>query len=267
MMLRVATLASGSSGNSLVVSDGYEHILIDAGISAKRIMAGLKELQIDPAQISAVLITHEHNDHISGLSVLCRQIKTDIYTAEKTAEEICKHMHNEIQDRFCVFYPGEYFTVGKFTVGTFPVSHDCVSPVGLTVRKDNMKMALCTDLGIVTQDVLHHIRGAGLLLVEFNYDPEMLRNGSYPPWLKKRISGKQGHLPNGEGGKLAAWAIQQGAKKIVLCHLSKENNTPDKALKAAEEAVNLISRQIKYEPVITVAPRESGSGWMEVPEC
>lgn len=265
-MLKVATIASGSSGNCLVVSDGKIHILIDAGVSARRITTELKALGLDPCGVAAVLITHEHSDHISGLPVLCKQIGAELYTAEPTARQICYRTAG-LEERFRVFDPGERFAIGDLVVGTFATSHDCACPVGYTVEKDGRKMALCTDLGVVTRGVLEGIRGAGLLVGEFNYDVDMLRSGPYPAMLKERILGRQGHLSNEMGGKVAAWAVQQGASRVVLAHLSKENNTPDLAMKAAEGAVAGIGARVDSDVKLSVAPRSEGSGWMEVPGC
>lgn len=265
-MLKAATLASGSSGNCLVVSDGRVHILIDAGISARRITTGLKELGLDPAGVSAILITHEHSDHICGLPVLCRQLGAELYTAEPTARQICYRTAG-LEDRFRVFEPGERFAIGPLVVGTFPTSHDCACPVGYTVAGEGRKMALCTDLGMVTRQVLEGIRGAGLLISECNYDPDMLRAGPYPAYLKERILGREGHLSNEVGGRLAAWAVEQGTGRVVLAHLSKENNTPALALGAAEKAISGVGVRVGEDVLLSAAPREESSGWMEVPVC
>jgi phosphoribosyl 1,2-cyclic phosphodiesterase len=265
-MLKVATLASGSSGNCLVVSDGKVHILIDAGVSAKRITTGLRQLGVDPAQVAAVLITHEHSDHVSGLPVLTKQLGAELYTAEPTAREICGKTAG-LEERFRVFQPGERFAVGGLVVGTFATSHDCACPVGYTVSDGIRKMALCTDLGVVTRGVLNSVRGAGLLVGEFNYDPEMLRSGPYPPRLKERILSRVGHLSNEMGGKLAAWSAQNGTGRVVLAHLSKENNTPALALKTAEAAMEAAGVRVGRDVTLTAAPRSEGSGWMEVPGC
>jgi phosphoribosyl 1,2-cyclic phosphodiesterase len=265
-MLKVATLASGSSGNCLIVTDGTVHILIDAGVSARRITTGLKELGVNPAKVAAVLITHEHSDHISGLAVLSRQVKAALYTAEPTARQITYRTAG-LDDRFQVFQPGERFAVGELVVGTFATSHDCACPVGYTISDGRCKMALCTDLGVVTQEVLDGVCGAGLLVGEFNYDPDMLQNGSYPPKLKERILSRKGHLSNEMGGKLAAWAAQNGTRQVVLAHLSKENNTPSLALAAAESAMEEAGIQVGKAVTLTVAPRSEGSGWLEVPKC
>ena len=265
-MLRAATLASGSSGNCLVVSDGSVHILIDAGISARRITAGLKGLGLDPAGVAAILITHEHSDHLCGLPVLCKPLGAEIYTAEPTARQICRRTAG-LEARFRVFEPGERFAIGSLIIGTFPTSHDCASPVGYTVENGGHKLALCTDLGVVKREVLEGIRGAGMLVSECNYDPDMLRAGPYPAYLKERILSREGHLSNEVGARLAAWAVEQGTRRVVLAHLSKENNTPGMALRAAEEAISATGARLGESVFLSAAPRDESSDWMEVPEC
>lgn len=262
-MLRVATLASGSSGNCAVVSDGTIHILIDAGISAKRIVTGLGELGIGKDQVSAILITHEHSDHIGSLPVLCRQIGAEIYTTEATARQICYRMAG-LEDRFRVFDPGERFAVGDLVVGSFATSHDCACPVGYTVSDGKRRLALCTDTGVATPGVLEAAGRADTLIGEFNYDPDMLRSGPYPAYLKERILGERGHLSNEDGGRLAALAVEGGARRVVLAHLSKENNLPAVALAAARRALEAVGARVGRDTALLAAPRSEGSGWMEV---
>jgi len=262
----MAALYSGSSGNCVVVSDGRVHILIDAGVSAKRITTGLRTLGVEPEEVSAVLITHEHSDHVSGLSVLCRQLGADLYATEPTARQVCRKMAG-LEERFQVFEPGERFAVGDLVVGSFPVSHDCACPVGYTIGDGKRRMALCTDTGVVTREAAECVRGAGLLVGEFNYNLDMLRAGPYPARLKERILGNRGHLSNEAGSELAAWAVRQGAGRVVLGHLSKENNAPELALKAARAAMDAIGAKVGGDVELTVAPRDRGTGWLEVPSC
>ncbi|MDE6922936.1 MAG: MBL fold metallo-hydrolase, partial [Oscillospiraceae bacterium] len=148
-MLRVATLASGSSGNCAVVSDGRVHILIDAGISTRRIAQGLRGLGLELRHLAGVLITHEHTDHVAALPVLCRQTGAPLYTAEGTALELCGRW-NGLTERFRVFQPGQRFAIQDLEAGTFPTSHDCACPCGFSVTDGRRKLVLCTDTGVVT---------------------------------------------------------------------------------------------------------------------
>ena len=235
-MLKVATLASGSSGNCAVVSDGRVHILIDAGISTRRISQGLKALGVELRHIAGILITHEHIDHVAALPVLCKQTQAPLYTAEGTASELCGRW-NGLLERFRVFVPGQRFALEGLEVGTFATSHDCACPCGFFVTDGKRKLALCTDTGVITPEAREGVRGAHTLIGEFNYDPEMLRTGPYPIHLQNRIRGDRGHLSNEMGGQLAAWAAEQGARQILLGHLSQENNRPALALGAAQRAL------------------------------
>lgn len=262
-MLKTAILASGSSGNCAAVSDGRTHILIDAGISARRITAGLRALELDPRSVHGVLITHEHSDHIAGLPVLCRQLDLLLYATEPTAAAVCARWP-ELAERFRVFDPGEYFAAGTLTAGSFPTSHDCACPVGYTLTDGGAKLAFCTDLGVVTDQVRAGIQGARLLVGEFNHDIELLRTGPYPPALKRRILGDRGHLSNEAGAELALWAAERGARQIMLAHLSAENNRPPLALAAAEGTLKSAGAELGGDVAVSAAPRDRASGWMEV---
>ena len=242
-MLKVATLASGSSGNCTVVSDGRVHILIDAGISTRRISQGLKALDI-------------------GLPLPGRQTAAPLYTAEETACELCGRWDGLVE-RFRVFEPGQRFAAGGLEVGTFPTSHDCARPVGHWVTDGTQKLVLCTDTGVVTPQAREAVRGTHTLIGEFNYDPEMLRKGPYPLHLQVRIRGEQGHLSNEMGGQLAAWAGSQGARRVILAHLSQENNRPALALEAAKKALGELGLR-ENDVELIAAPRNETTGWMEV---
>lgn len=262
-MLRVAVLASGSSGNCAVVSDGRVHILIDAGISARRISQGLKALGVELRHISGVLITHEHIDHVAALPVLCKQMPAPLFTAEGTACELCGRW-NGLVERFRVFEPGQRFAVEGLEIGTFATSHDCACPCGFSVTDGKQKLALCTDTGFVTPEAREGVRGAHTLIGEFNYDPEMLRTGPYPLHLQNRIRGERGHLSNEMGGRLAAWAGSQGARRVVLAHLSQENNLPRLALEAARKALAKLGLRDGTDVELIAVPRGEATGWMEV---
>ncbi len=179
-MFRIATLASGSSGNCLLASDGTTHVLIDAGISARRITTGLKSLGVDPASLAAVLITHEHSDHIGGLSVLTRQLAVPVYTTHATGRQLCYRMAG-LDGRVHGFAPGERVQIGGLEVCSFPTLHDCACPVGYALTDGSgVKAAVATDLGEVTEEVRRGVAGARLVVAEAHYDPDSLRWGQYP---------------------------------------------------------------------------------------
>lgn len=263
-MLRIATLASGSSGNCTLVSDGCTHILIDAGISARRITTGLKALGVDPAELAAVLVTHEHSDHISGLNTLKKQLNFKLFATEPTARQLCRRMA-DLESRLHSFEPGAGFALGSLFVESFSTLHDCVCPVGYAVSDSGgVKMALATDLGVVTETVERGIAGAQLVITETNYDPDTLRSGSYPAFLRERILSDHGHLSNEMGGHLALHAVEQGARQILLGHLSQENNTPRMAYSSVEQVLACGGVRVGSDITLAVAPRSECSHWITV---
>lgn len=263
-MLRIATLASGSSGNCTLVSDGRTHVLIDAGISCRRITTGLKELGVDPAELSAVLITHEHSDHICGLNTLKNKLNFLLCATAPTARQLCYRMAG-LEDRIRAFEPGGEFAVGGLLVRSFPTSHDCACPVGYAVADGaGAVFALATDLGVVTEEVKRGVAGVRLLLAEANYDPAMLLAGPYPYYLKERILGDCGHLSNEMGGELALWGVEQGARAVILGHLSQENNTPRRAYETVAAALTRGGAELGRDVALSVAPRSECGGWRTV---
>ena len=263
-MLRIATLASGSSGNCTLVSDGRTHILIDAGISARRITTGLKTLGVAPADLTAILVTHEHTDHISGLNVLKNQLGFKLCATAPTARQLCYRMAG-LESRVHTFEPGKSFELGSLWVEAFPTMHDCACPVGYAVSDGgDAKMALATDLGVVTDAVEHGISGARLLIAETNYDPDKLRSGPYPPFLKERILSDHGHLSNEMGALMALNAVERGAQTVILGHLSQENNTPRLALEAVERTFRANGVRVGTDVELSAAPRCECGGWITV---
>ncbi len=266
-MLRIATLASGSSGNCTVVSDGRWNILIDAGISCKRILDGLTDLDLDPLSLSGILITHEHTDHVNGLTNLLKKIRVPIYAPMATIDAMASRVQNLIPDQCWTFEPGQCFGIGDLVVESFPNSHDAACPVGYTITSGDCKMALCTDTGVITREAWEAVRGCGVLVGEMNHDIPMLRNGPYPAMLKARILGEKGHLSNEVGAQLAIHAAETGCQHFVMAHLSEENNTPELAMAAAVSAFQAAGAAPGEDVLITVAPRHVNSGWQEVPSC
>ena len=253
-MLKFTTLASGSGGNAAVISCGQTHILLDAGISARRITTGLKELGIEAAQLRAVLVTHDHSDHICGLPVLTKKLDVPIYATAPTCRTIGeKAPWAQGQLRPC--HAGFSLDLGDVLVESFPTSHDTPGSVGYSIAGGGHRMALCTDLGFVSREVEDAIRGCDLLVCEANHDEDWVRTGPYPYSLVQRVLGDQGHLSNEAGAELALYAIRNGAREIILAHLSAENNTPAHALRVVADRLKAAGVDLNHDVRLSVAPR------------
>ena len=257
-MLELCTLASGSSGNSLLVTDGRTHVLVDAGISCRRICTGLKELGVEPKELAGVLITHEHSDHISGLTTLTKQLRLPVYASPGTGRQLCYRIAF-LEELLRPVAPGEGFSIGGLAIESFPTSHDAAESVGYALSAGGRKAAVVTDLGYVTEAVLRGIRGADLLVAEANHDVEWVQSGPYPYHLKARILGDRGHLSNEAGAELAWTAVEGGARTVGLAHLSHENNTPARAHEVVRGVLERRGAAVGRDVALEVAPRSEKS--------
>ena len=257
-MLELCTLASGSSGNSLLVTDGRTHVLVDAGISCRRICTGLKELGVEPTELAGVLITHEHSDHISGLTTLTKQLRLPVYASPGTGRQLCYRIAF-LEELLRPVAPGEGFSIGGLAIESFPTSHDAAESVGYALSAGGRKAAVVTDLGYVTGAVLRGILGADLLVSEANHDVEWVQSGPYPYHLKARILGDRGHLSNEAGAELAWTAVEGGARTVVLAHLSHENNTPARAHEVVRGVLERRGAAVGRDVALEVAPRSEKS--------
>ncbi len=226
--MRICTIASGSSGNCIYVGTDHTHLLIDAGISGKRIETGLAEAGLSGKDIDAVLVTHEHADHIRGLGVLSRKLGKPVYTTEKTwkaasADSRIGKLPEGLFQKIC---PDEAFTVGDVRIRAFSTSHDAADPVGFRLEADRKSFAVATDLGYYNDYTVRQLQKLDVLLIESNHDVRMLEAGSYPYYLKRRILSDKGHLSNESAGHLLNEVLHDGMRHIILGHLSKENNYP-----------------------------------------
>ncbi len=224
--MQVHILASGSSGNAIFFQMGARKILIDAGISAKRIELGLASVGVKAADLDAILITHEHSDHVKGLDVLVRRHQIPVFARPKTWEQIsCM----EKLPSACVKCLEEDLELNNLYIKPFSISHDAVEPVGFALFSGNFKGVVATDLGIVNEELSAALEMADIAILEANHDVQMLRNGDYPSFLKERILGNRGHLSNVEAGKLLADIKKKPNMQVFLAHLSRENNLPSLA--------------------------------------
>ena len=229
-MARYISLYSGSSGNCSVVEENGNFILIDMGKSARATNTAIKELGLDIKNLQGILVSHEHSDHVSGLRVFLKNLNVPIFTGAATADYLRDNglvpVHTEIFD---MDYSG--INIGPFYVQGFETPHDSVCCMGYRISNEKGgKMSIATDLGHVTPKIFENLNNVDLAVVESNYDEQMLRYGDYPYYLKTRISSDRGHLSNAQSSETTLGLIESGVKKIQLCHLSNNNNTPSLAL-------------------------------------
>jgi len=227
-MLSVCMLASGSKGNSIYISDGHTSILLDVGLSGVEIERRLKIAGYCPNCINAILVSHEHSDHIKGVGILSRRYKIPVYMSRET-QKVSQHIVGNLPETIS-FQCGNTFRINTLTVRPFSLSHDAADPAGFIFSNGDIKIGIATDLGIATSMVKSHLKDCNALILEANHDPEMLINGPYPWPLKQRVRGKTGHLSNNDSGVLLKELLHEKLTHVILAHLSETNNTPEKAL-------------------------------------
>lgn len=253
------SIASGSSGNCICVGSDQTHILIDVGISKKRVEAGLFQNDLSPADISAILITHEHSDHISGLGVLSRKYNIPIYTTKETIAAIKAYKPIGKMDfnLFQELEPDCPFYISDLTIHPFSISHDALNPVAYRIEHEGKAIACATDMGTYDDYTVSHLTGLDALLLEANHDVHMLQVGGYPYYLKQRILSKHGHLSNEMSGRLLNEVLHDDLKYIFLGHLSKENNYEELAYETVRSEITLGDCPYKADDFdIQIAKRE-----------
>jgi phosphoribosyl 1,2-cyclic phosphodiesterase len=238
----VSMLASGSRGNCAIVSSSTTKILVDAGISCRETFRRMKSLGDDPHSLSAIVITHEHCDHIYGLATLAKKLRVPVFMTAATYQVWQRAMRDEHGvkpqlERIERFESGHSFQVGDIAVKPFTIPHDAVDPVGFTFRAEGIKIGLATDLGYIPLSVKDHLRGSDVLILESNHDLEMLRVGPYPWSVKQRVMSRVGHLSNVALADFLTSDYDNSATFVVLAHLSEQNNHPEIARREAERAL------------------------------
>ena len=248
--MRFSVLASGSGGNSCYVETAQTRILIDAGLSCRELMRRLETVQADPRALDALVITHEHVDHMRGAGPLARLLDIPVYINRSTFRKSPKTLGN--LSKPMTIHTGQTITINDLSIETFTKCHDTADPMGLVLSSDGSRLGLITDLGRSTQVVEDRLRGCHALIIEFNHDQKMLEDGPYPWEVKRRIKGSEGHLSNQQAGELLEAVAHKDLNLVILAHISKVNNDELRAFKEARDALTrrglkntkiLISRQ------------------------
>lgn len=233
--LSVCVLASGSKGNCIYIANRKSAILIDAGLSGIEIERRMAARGLSPETLSAIVVSHEHMDHIQGVGVLSRKYRLPVYLSDQTGRMDLR-IGTLIENR--PFTCGVPFMIDGLTIRPFSTSHDALDPAGFTISCNGKKLGIATDLGIATSMVRHHLNACQCLILEANFDMHMLEKGPYPWPIKQRIKGRRGHLSNESSRELLMEVLHAGLTNLVLAHLSETNNTPERALSVVGEPVN-----------------------------
>lgn len=257
--MRLCSIASGSSGNCIYVGSDHTHLLVDTGISKKKIDAGLKELEIKGEELDGILITHEHSDHIQGLGVFSRKYEVPIYATPGTIEGIENYapLGKMPEGLLHPIHTDESFMLGDIMIDPFRISHDAREPSGYRMNCGSKAVAVATDLGIYDDYTVEKLKDLDAVLLEANHDIHMLEVGSYPYYLKRRVMGDKGHLSNELSGRLLCDILHDNLKHILLGHLSKENNYAKLAYETVKLEVTLSDCAYKGEELnMAVARRD-----------
>ena len=234
-MLNFCSLYSGSSGNSLYVETENAKLLVDCGVSCKKVEEGLKSIDVDPSSIDAVIITHEHSDHVKGLGTFSKKYNVPIYANQETLDNMESQTSKISTSNINTFKISDKFNINDIEILPFSISHDAANPCGFNIFKDNKKISIATDIGTMDTKTIKNLEDSIFILLESNYDPDILRCSPYPYLLKRRIAGPTGHLPNNKAGETISYLMQSGLQTAMLGHLSKENNFPELAYKTVTE--------------------------------
>lgn len=233
MALSYCLLASGSKGNAIYVASGPTAILVDCGLSARELVRRLEISGLKAESLSAILITHEHRDHMTGARVLAKRLRLPVL-ATRATWAACGDM---LETRHQPFAAGEAFNLGCLSLQPFSTPHDAADPVGLVISAGAARLGLCTDLGQALGLVERRLAGCQALILESNHDPELLAQGPYPPWLKQRVRSRHGHLSNQQSAELLSRLHHPELGQVTLAHLSETNNRPELAAQAAAQAL------------------------------
>lgn len=260
--MNLCSICSGSSGNCIYVGDTGTHIMVDAGVSGKKMESGMNEIDLSLKDMDGILITHEHSDHVKGLGVVARKYGIPIYATAGTIGAIqdMKQLGQIPKELFHEIKADRDFKINDILVRPFEISHDAAEPVGYRFEKGEKSIGIATDLGEYSDYTIDKLRGLDVLLLEANHDVHMLQVGAYPYYLKQRILGKRGHLSNETSGQLLSRILHDGLKAVLLGHLSKENNYEELAYETVRLEITMADNPYKPDDFpIYVAGRDKNS--------
>ena len=240
--MRICVLASGSSGNCTLLESTGARVLLDVGLSWARVAKALDWIGVDPMSIDAIVVTHEHTDHIAGVGVAARKLRCPVHINIDTLSFVAARLKNVGRLQIVPTDVGRPFSINDLEFTAFPVPHDAANPVGYVVKSNGLKVGIATDLGYPTNVVRHCLGACNALVLESNHDKKMLLDGPYPFELKQRIASRQGHLSNDQSADLLSNVIHEDLAAVLLSHLSDENNTPELAFNAAAKVLNELDR-------------------------
>lgn len=262
-MIKFCSLYSGSTGNSLLVQSNKTNILFDAGVSAKKITEALTSINVNPLDIDAIVVSHEHTDHIQGLGTFSKKFDVPVFANEKTWNAMKAQKDKISPSNINIFTNHKDFNINELRILPFSTPHDAADSCGFNVYNNDKKLSIATDLGHITEDIMGYLKNSSFVMLESNYEPEVLKCCCYPFPLKTRIAGPTGHLSNNIAGKTIAQLMNSGLKSVVLGHLSKESNFPELAYNTVLEELSKYDYN-KNSININVASRFEPTDFFEV---
>ena len=258
-MINFCSFFSGSSGNCIFITNQHTKILVDAGVSGKTIEESLDNVGYNVNEIDAILVTHEHTDHVRGVGILSRKHNIPVYANKKTWDAMRGSIGEVKEENIKYFNTNKDFEIGKIGVKAFNIPHDAAEPVGFSFYIDSKKVTSATDIGHINKKLIANLKNSDILLLESNHDVEMVKVSRYPYFLKQRILGDNGHLSNESAGKLLCELINHGVDKVLLGHLSKENNFPELCYQAVINVLGTKDIKVGKDIKLEVARRDRQS--------
>jgi len=246
-MFNFCSLFSGSSGNCFFVESDNTKILIDCGESAKKIVNSLLSINVRIEDINAIIVTHEHVDHVRGLGTISKKYDIPVFANYETWDAIPSQKDKIMSNNICYFNCNKKFKIKDLEILPFSTPHDAANPCGFNITFNKKKLSIATDIGHITPELLTNLENSTFIMIESNYDPEILKYSSYPYPLKQRIAGPYGHLPNQAAGQTISHLLNKGLKSVMLGHLSKENNFPELAYQTVLDEIDLSNNKMNFE--------------------